>query len=158
MQTNHVTVAQPAMEGTIYPGAKYHPPKSAGMVGRVINMIEIQMSSFTPDAWACLWDLIDLESNSGGWGIGMWYFGYCHTRVRTKMATIDIMQTRHRGDWSLHSTTNQFRWEALLNQENVWARKGIPLVNFRADPSVHDSPELGYLYDSAKHRQDRGSG
>ena len=138
MQVNNLTVAQPSMEGTGYRGAKYHPPTRPRMVGRVVQLIEIQMVSFTPKAWACQWELIDLDVNNKGWGIDLWCYGYCSSRVpMMKMGTIDVMKTAHRRSLSIPNPKGAPE-PAWHSQEQVWkAKRGIDLQALRCDLQAH---------------------
>jgi hypothetical protein len=107
---------------------------SVNQVGRVVNMIEIQASTFKPEVWKCMYELIDTEYPSG-WGIDLWFYHHCieSHRVNTTMAIIDTMYIQHNpfGFKTTHTTQD------ISLQVHSWKKhRDIDLVDVKIEENM----------------------
>merc|ERR1712032_706256 len=97
--------------------------------GRITNFVEPQAMFFTASAWACWWDLIDTAHNQIGWGLDIWFYGYCRRRVRDfRMGIVDSMSAAHRSQLSSR------KWQSsgdplqqIEGQRRWWAANRVAL-------------------------------
>jgi hypothetical protein len=138
-------------------------------VGRSVEFLEIQATSFRPDFWRCFYDLVDTEFPSG-FGIDLWFYDYCIVsgrvfdtvsdkngdidfgkKVRPKMALIDTMYVQHNpyglpsthvgGDVSLQMKDWKLRKVEL---KDTWPGKKLGGLYFHGDlkkPTKDDGQE-----------------
>ena len=91
-----LSVATPSIVGSNWGCLRPH-GLGENSVGRLVDMIELQMTTFTAEAWACFYELADSEYPSG-WGMDIWFYDYCISakRIReTRMGVLDLFSTIH---------------------------------------------------------------
>lgn len=57
--------------------------------GRLTNFVEIQFTFFSPLAWICFWDIIDID-NASGWGFDVCLFELCNLRIGIMATTTAV--------------------------------------------------------------------
>jgi hypothetical protein len=95
-------------------------------VGRSVQFIEMQATSFRPDVWRCFYDLIDTEFPSG-WGIDLWFYEYCIGGKRVENATMAIIDTMHVQHNPFNLPSTHVGEDPQLQVRNWKSLKGIQL-------------------------------
>jgi hypothetical protein len=96
---NDLGYISPALKGSSWSQQLGPKPvnESIHQVGREMHMIELQATTFRPDYWRCMYELLDTEVPSG-WGVDLWFYDYCIKNGRLhggRMAIIDTMYIQH---------------------------------------------------------------
>lgn len=123
MVEKKLAMASPAIAGSNHLAMRPQEMKKH-QVGRFINAIEIQSTTFRLDAWKCFYELLDTEYPSG-WGVDVWYYNYCvqSGRVTDRMAIIDSM-IAHLNPYQFETTMggNSAMAELMAQQAEAWER------------------------------------
>jgi hypothetical protein len=112
--------------------------ESVNQVGRFVKFIEVQATTFRPDVWNCMHQIIDTEFPSG-WGIDLWFWQYCIVEKRVTrnaqkvMGLIDTMHVHH-NPYNLPSSHTGESPE--LQKANFRKFKGIELKDTWAGETV----------------------
>jgi hypothetical protein len=138
---NQLSFVSPAILGSFWSEdlGPHQVNATSHQVGRYVRMIEFQSTTFRPDAWRCMYELIDTEFPSG-WGIDMWFYHYCVDSGRIRNDTIgiiDIMHVHHNPDniGSSHEGSN------TQDQVDNWNElRGIELKE------TYPGKDLGEIY------------
>ncbi len=96
MLQTRLSVATPNIIGTFSLCLQPQQP-GPNSVGRIVKYIELQMTTFTEEAWACMYELADSEYPSG-WGMDLWFYDYCIGAKRihgTRMGVLDVFTIVH---------------------------------------------------------------
>ncbi|KAF5826592.1 hypothetical protein DUNSADRAFT_2589 [Dunaliella salina] len=105
---------------------------TTNIVGREVDMVEIQSTTFRMDAYSCWFEMIDLRFPSG-WGLDLWWYHYCAKSGRVRHArqgVIDVFHVVHNKFETTHLPGRK-PFTLMREQEKNWSARGVVLKRAR---------------------------
>ena len=103
-ERNNLTVASPGITGSTAglfmhpsinssPTIKFRRNVPEGTVGRLVSSVEVQATIFTPAAFKCFTELLDVKRNFYGWHYDSYFNQFCASKVPGwRMGIIDDIE------------------------------------------------------------------
>ena len=125
---------------------------------RIVTVVELHVTYYSPRAWACYQKLLDPALNWGGYGYDNWLQNYMvdHCALRKPiMGILDGYTATHYHLWfrkqdgpdlqklqlaALVRNGSSTRWDQMLDMEKAMSRRGTPVRNAKDHLSSTKSP------------------
>lgn len=119
--STNLSMSSPVVPGSPHPWMQAREMKN-GTVGHTVPFVEIQFTTFSMDAWACIYGLFDLEL--AFYWFDVFFHEYCFSRNRGVAGVLDGFTALHNVTQSTYTQTmdhGQFlsKWKELHNETLV---------------------------------------